>query len=136
MLASCCKSELWCGKGPEEQICSVCGSGEVEDEEHVLLKCTAYSSLRLDSGLDFSQGMRGLLLGPEQGKLAVLLLGHMWASRHACLCTVPTLSWPGFMTLSSPAACRVLFFCIDPGAPASWLVYGSLHVDWVTDPPM
>ena len=29
-----------------EQLCTVCNSGEIEDEEHFLLNCNAYTSIR------------------------------------------------------------------------------------------
>ena len=31
----------------EERICTLCNNGEVEDEEHFLLKCDRYNSLRI-----------------------------------------------------------------------------------------
>ncbi len=68
----------------EERTCPVCQSEAVEDEEHVLLQCTAYESLRRSSGLDLSGSMRDVLLGPEQAKLAVML-GQIWTTRHACV---------------------------------------------------
>ena len=51
------KQEVW-----EDRICLLCGSGEVEDERHVLLKCALYTNLREqffrrvldDTGFDFS----------------------------------------------------------------------------------
>ncbi len=62
----------------------MCQSGAVEDEEHVLMRCTAYESLRRSSGLDLSGGMRDVMLGPEQAKLALLLV-QIWTARHACV---------------------------------------------------
>ena len=29
-----------------ERLCTVCNSGEIEDEEHFLLNCNAYTSIR------------------------------------------------------------------------------------------
>ena len=31
---------------PQERICTLCNNGQVEDEEHFLLKCVIYNSLR------------------------------------------------------------------------------------------
>ena len=32
----------------EERVCSICSSGEVEDEYHFLLKCVVFSDIRVD----------------------------------------------------------------------------------------
>ena len=32
----------------EERVCSICSSGEVEDEYHFLLKCDVFSDIRVD----------------------------------------------------------------------------------------
>ena len=32
----------------EERVCSVCSSGEVEDEYHLLSKCNVFSDIRVD----------------------------------------------------------------------------------------
>ena len=36
----------------QERICTICGNGEVEDEEHFLLKCHVYNSLKLKYNFD------------------------------------------------------------------------------------
>ena len=32
----------------EARVCSICSSGEVEDEYHFLLKCSVFSDIRVD----------------------------------------------------------------------------------------
>ena len=32
----------------EERVCSICSSGEVEDEYHFLLKCNVFADIRVD----------------------------------------------------------------------------------------
>jgi hypothetical protein len=39
-----------------DRKCRVCNSGQTEDEYHVIFECAAYTTLRIESGLDLSVG--------------------------------------------------------------------------------
>ena len=64
------------------RTCRACGSGAVEDEEHVLLACPAYADLRVSAQLPGGSPMKIIMLSFDQVKLAALLK-DIWARREA-----------------------------------------------------
>ena len=61
----------------EERVCQVCMSGEVEDEEHFMLRCGAYSDLR-KLMIEELQQLGGEVVseeGEEREKWMVRMLG-------------------------------------------------------------
>ena len=56
----------------QQRVCRMCSSGAVEDEQHVLLECTAYAELRVVAQLP-EHSMKDIMLGFDQPKLAHLL---------------------------------------------------------------
>ena len=44
------------GRPREERTCSLCVANEIEDENRVLMQCTAYDQLRAGSEIDFAGG--------------------------------------------------------------------------------
>lgn len=68
------------GRPRDERICPLCAANEIEDENHVLCRCTAYSQLRECSGLPFEGGIRTVMQTPDQARLAALL-DSIWEHR-------------------------------------------------------
>ena len=57
----------------QERLCTICNDQEVEDEEHFLLKCTAYSHLREHHDMDF-ENVPEILNMDNQHQLAKFLI--------------------------------------------------------------
>ena len=55
-------------------------ANEVEDENHVLMRCTAYDQLRLGSEIDFTGGMQAVMQNADPARLAALL-DSIWEHR-------------------------------------------------------
>ena len=64
----------------EERICPLCVANEVEDENHVLMRCTAYDQLRSGSEIDFTGGMQAVMQNTDPARLAALL-DSIWEHR-------------------------------------------------------
>jgi hypothetical protein len=69
-----------CGRPRHERVCRLCDAGEVEDEQHVLMRCPAYASCREEAQLPGSS-MRELMVSADQVKLASLL-SSIWTTRN------------------------------------------------------
>ena len=60
----------------EERICVLCNEHVVEDEEHFLLRCTAYSHLRIHYNMLF-QNVPDMLNIEDQYQLAIFLISAL-----------------------------------------------------------
>ena len=75
------------GRPRELRVCKLCGvAGAIEDEQHVLLDCPAYSDCRQEAQLPTGMGMSAVMRVFEPGKLATLL-DCIWKTRCRLLAT-------------------------------------------------
>ena len=63
---------VW-GLARSERLCLACNCGAVEDEEHVLIHCSAYASARAAVNLPYDQGILAVMAVDDQASLAGLL---------------------------------------------------------------
>ena len=66
----------------DDRVCTVCNTGAVEDERHVLLECPAYDELRSDAGFSAEADMRTVMMSDRQAELADLL-SKIWETRNS-----------------------------------------------------
>ena len=60
----------------EERLCLVCNNGEVEDEAHFLLRCTAYTRQR-SILLEKLRDQVSFMLLSDKAKLSIILNGEL-----------------------------------------------------------
>ena len=49
----------WKGEKPEERVCQVCMRNQIEDEQHFLLECKMYESVRVKMYMEIAQTTNG-----------------------------------------------------------------------------
>ena len=79
----------------EERVCSICSSGEVEDEYHFLLKCNIFAAVRVDYINNIMRKNADFINLTLEQKIAFLIITcwketlnfkcKAWAKRKTCL---------------------------------------------------
>ena len=79
----------------EERVCSICSSGEVEDEYHFLLKCDVFSDIRVDyinnimpnnaDFINFNLEQKFTFLITKYWRETLNFLCKAWLKRKTCL---------------------------------------------------
>ena len=79
----------------EERVCSICSSGEVEDEYHFLLKCDVFSDIRVDyinnimrnnaDFINFNLEQKFTFLITKYWRETLDFLCKAWSKRKTCL---------------------------------------------------
>ena len=79
----------------EERVCSICSSGEVEDEYHFLLKCDVFSDIRVDyinnimrnnaDFINFNLEQKFTFLITKYWREALNFLCKAWSKKTTCL---------------------------------------------------
>ena len=78
-----------------ERVCSICSSGQVEDEYHFLLKCNVFSDIRVDyinnimpnnaDFINFNLKQKNTFLIIKFWRETLIVLCKAWSKRKTCL---------------------------------------------------